>query len=47
MTDEPKELTDHELLLEIKKSVFRTEDKLARIEQNYIELLAKIGKGVK
>ena len=45
LADESK--TDKQLLLEIKKSVYRTEDKIAELQRQYIELLAKIGKDVK
>jgi hypothetical protein len=36
-----------EFLQTIKDSTRRTEDKLARLEQNYTELLAKMNRGVK
>ena len=45
--DDEKEKSVVDYLKEVAESNRRIEDKLARIEVAYIELLAKIGKGVK
>jgi len=47
ITLEPKPKTDRELMLDLIERNKRIEDKLARLEVSYIELLAKMNKAVK